>query len=220
MTEPKKNDSDSVSEGLLLSSENRPRCEWAAHVPGFLKYHDTEWGFPVVDEHRIFEKISLEGFQSGLSWRTILDKRPAFREVFLDFDFEKVAQFGERDVARLLGDARIVRHRGKIEATINNAQRACDAVENSGSLGAFIWSYEPPPLEQAPLESSPVISKTEESAKLARDLKKMGWRFFGPTTAYAFMQAMGLVNDHVAGCFVREDCEAARARFIRPSSSP
>jgi DNA-3-methyladenine glycosylase I len=137
---------DLLPDGLLWSDDDRPRCMWAAKVPGFLNYHDTEWGFPVVDEHRLFEKICLEGFQSGLSWRTILDKRPAFREVFLDFDFERVARFGDADVKRLMSDARIVRHRGKINATINNAQRACEAAETYGSLGALIWRYEPPPV--------------------------------------------------------------------------
>jgi DNA-3-methyladenine glycosylase I len=195
---------------------------WAAKVPSFSNYHDTEWGFPVDDEHRLFEKICLEGFQSGLSWRTILDKRPAFREVFLDFDFEQVARFGEADVERLVRDARIVRHRGKIEATVNNARRACEAVETHGSLGALIWRYEPPP-EVRPVRITHDVlmntSRTEDSARLAADLKKLGWRFFGPTTAYAFMQAMGLVNDHVEGCAARDECEAARARFDRPSAT-
>lgn len=207
---------DSLPDGLLRGDDGRPRCQWAAKVPGFLNYHDTEWGFPVVDEHRLFEKICLEGFQSGLSWRTILDKRPAFREVFLDFDFERVARFGDADVQRLMSDARIVRHRGKINATINNAQRACEAVEAHGSLGALIWPYEPPPV-LVDEETRKIVSKNEHSAKLAGDLKKLGWRFFGPTTAYAFMQAMGLVNDHLSGCIIREECEAARAGFVRPT---
>ncbi len=198
---------------LIKSHDGQLRCAWAASVPGFLHYHDTEWGFPVDDEHKLFEKICLEGFQSGLSWRTILDKRPAFREVFIDFDFEKVARFGEKDVKRLLGNARIIRHRGKIEATINNARRACELVEKYGSLGAFIWQYEPLPL---PAPKNELVAHTEDSTRMAKDLKKLGWRFFGPTTAYAFMQAMGLVNDHVAGCVVRDKCEAARKKFIRP----
>ena len=190
-----------------------------ASVPGFADYHDTEWGIPVADDHKLFEKLCLEGFQSGLSWRTILDKRPAFREVFIGFDFERVARFGAADVERLLQDARIVRHRGKIEATIHNARRACEAVEAHGSLGALVWRYEPPP-ERRPVRVTHAtlmsLSKTTDSAKLAADLKKLGWRFFGPTTAYAFMQAMGLVNDHIEGCCVRAMCEAARARFARP----
>jgi DNA-3-methyladenine glycosylase I len=204
---------------LIVGDDDRPRCFWVAKVPGFSNYHDTEWGFPVDDEPRLFEKICLEGFQSGLSWRTILDKRPAFREVFLDFDFEQVARFGDADVQRLLGDARIVRHRGKIEATINNAQRACEAVETHGSLGALIWRYEPPSVARVTHETLMSTSRTEHSARLAADLKKLGWRFFGPTTAYAFMQAMGLVNDHLEGCTVRDECEAARARFVRPSAT-
>ena len=198
---------------LSKSHDGQTRCAWAASVPGFLHYHDTEWGFPVDDDHKLFEKICLEGFQSGLSWRTILDKRPAFREVFLNFNFEKVARFNDADVMRLLGDARIVRHRGKIEATVNNARRACELVEQYGSLGAFIWQYEPAPL---PPPTHELVAHTEASTKLAKDLKKMGWRYFGPTTAYAFMQAMGLVNDHVDGCTIREACEVARQQFKRP----
>ena len=187
------------------------RCDWASAAPGFLEYHDTEWGFPVDDDHKLFEKVCLEGFQSGLSWRTIYDKRPAFRAVFRDFDFEKVARFDSTDVERLLQDARIVRHRGKIEATINNAQRACEMAEEFGSVGAFIWRYEPEPVANVVRPS-----KTPESARLAKDLKRRGWRFFGPTTAYAFMQAMGLVNDHLPGCVIRARCEQARASCVRP----
>jgi DNA-3-methyladenine glycosylase I len=217
MTDPKVSVLDSLPDGLLLGDDGGTRCRWAAKVPEFLNYHDTEWGFPVDDDHTLFEKICLEGFQSGLSWRTILNKRPAFREVFLNFDFEQVARFDNSDVQRLLGDARIVRHRGKIEATISNAQRACDAVKTHGSLGALIWRYEPPLVAKSTHETRQVISKTTDSAKLAADLRKLGWRFFGPTTAYAFMQAMGLVNDHVVGCAIRKTCEAARIAFERPS---
>lgn len=208
-----------LPEGLLLGDDGQPRCTWALKVGGFVKYHDKEWGFPVEDEHRLFEKICLEGFQSGLSWKTILDKRPAFREVFLDFNFEKVARFGEQDVHRLMGDARIVRHRGKIEATINNARMACEAAEIYGSLGALIWRYEPLPVAKERNKTRQITSKTEYSAKFAVDLKKLGWRFFGPTTAYAFMQAMGLVNDHMEGCVVRDVCQAARTKFVRPNST-
>ena len=206
-------------DGVHIGEDGRPRCFWAGAAPGFRPYHDQEWGFPVADEHKLFEKICLEGFQSGLSWRTILTKRPAFREVFLGFDFERVARFTDADVARLLGDARIVRHRGKIMATINNAQRACDAVEEHGSLGALIWRYEPEPHERPGIVTGAWLKEhptSPRSTQLARDLKKLGWRFFGPTTAYAFMQAMGLVNDHLQGCAVREACELARARFTRP----
>jgi DNA-3-methyladenine glycosylase I len=209
-----------LAEGLLLGDDNHVRCFWAGAAPGFAHYHDTEWGFPVDNDHKLFEKVCLEGFQSGLSWRTILNKRPAFREVFLDFDFERVARFGDQDVARLLTDARIVRHRGKIEATINNAQRACTMVDTHGSLGAFIWRHEPPPERRPnPVTKATLMaaSKTAGSAQLAKDLKKLGWRFFGPTTAYAFMQAMGLVNDHIEGCMVRQACETAREGFVRPA---
>lgn len=206
-------------EGLLLGDDGQLRCTWALKVTGFVNYHDKEWGFPVEDEHRLFEKICLEGFQSGLSWKIILDKRPAFREMFLDFDFEKIAQFGEKDVDRLMNDVRIIRHRGKIEATINNARKACEAAEIHGSLGALIWRYEPPLVAKGSNKTRQITSKTEHSAKFAVDLKKLGWRFFGPTTAYAFMQAMGLVNDHTQGCVVRDVCQAARAKFVRPSST-
>jgi DNA-3-methyladenine glycosylase I len=220
MSKPTNAAPDPLPEGLSVGDDGLRRCFWAATIPGFAAYHDREWGFPTADEHRLFEKICLEGFQSGLSWRTILDKRPAFREVFLDFDFDKVARFGDADVARLLGDARIVRHRGKIEATINNARRACEVVEAYGSLAALVWRYEPAPErrpERVTHSSLMSVSKTEYSTRLAADLKKLGWRFFGPTTAYAFMQAMGLVNDHIEGCTVRSECEAARLRFSRPA---
>jgi DNA-3-methyladenine glycosylase I len=209
----------SLADGLRVGADGRPRCFWGATTSSMAAYHDNEWGFPVAGEHKLFEKVCLEGFQSGLSWRTIFDKRPAFREVFKGFDFERVARFGVADVERLLGDARIVRHRGKIEATINNAQRACEMVDEHGSLAAFVWRYEPPaerrpePMTHANLLR---LSQTEDSARLAKDLKQKGWRFFGPTTAYAFMQAMGLVNDHLEGCCVRAECEAARAVFVRP----
>lgn len=220
MTMPDTPEGMPLAEGLLRGADGQVRCFWVGEVPGFAAYHDTEWGFPVAQEHTLFEKICLEGFQSGLSWRTILTKRPAFREVFLNFDFEQVARFGPSDVQRLLGDARIVRHRGKIEATINNAKRACDAVDTYGSLGALLWRYEPPQSRRpARVTHASLTSraKTIDSTQLAKDLKTMGWQFFGPTTAYAFMQAMGLVNDHLEGCFVRERCQHHRAQFPRPS---
>jgi DNA-3-methyladenine glycosylase I len=209
------------ADGLIVGSDLRLRCRWAGGAPGFETYHDTEWGFPVVSDHRLFEKVCLEGFQSGLSWRTILDKRPAFRELFFDFDFERIARFTDADVERLMGDARIVRHRGKIEATVNNAKRARDAVEEHGSLGALLWRYEPPPQPAPGVSADGIVtrpSKTEHSTHLAKDLKKAGWRFFGPTTAYAFMQAMGLVNDHAIGCISRIECDGARSEFDRPVS--
>jgi len=210
-----------LPEGLIYGEDGRVRCRWASAAPDFARYHDTEWGFPVDDDHALFEKICLEGFQSGLSWRTILAKRPAFREVFCDFNFERVARFEQADVERLVTDARIVRHRGKIAATINNARRACEAADAHGSLGALIWQYEPPPPARRGREARrprEVVSKTPHSATLAKDLKKLGWRFFGPTTAYAFMQAMGLVNDHDRGCAIYRECEAARGQFTRPAA--
>lgn len=222
MTNQQSLEVDVLPEGLILGDDGRQRCFWAGKVPGFAAYHDSEWGFPVADEHKLFEKLCLEGFQSGLSWRTILDKRPAFRELFLNFDFERIARFGESDVERLLGDARIVRHRGKIEATINNAQRACKIAETHGSLGALIWRYEPT-MEQRPekftYETLMSNSKPDYAEHLAKELKKLGWRFFGPTTAYAFMQAMGLVNDHLNGCCVRVECQTARDTFESPSAA-
>jgi len=186
----------------------------------YVAYHDEEWGYPVADDRKLFEKICLEGFQSGLSWWTILKKRDAFRAGFSDFDFEKVARFGPPDVERLLGDPGIVRHRGKIEATINNARRACELVEAEGSLAAYLWRFESDPSSRPELltaEALRAMSTSPESVALAKDLKRRGWRFFGPTTAYAFMQAMGLVNDHTHDCIVRARAEEARERFAIPT---
>lgn len=198
---------------LIVGSDGLSRCKWCGAAPDFLNYHDTEWGFPVDDEYRLFEKICLESFQSGLSWRTILTKRENFRAAFHHFDFNKIAKFTHKDVERLLNDAGIVRHRGKIEATINNAKRAQELVKQEGSLAAFIWRYEPD-AEQA---SEPqIVSTSAESIALSKDLKKLGWKFVGPTTAYAFMQAMGLVNDHIVGCLIREPVKQARINFKRP----
>ncbi|GAA3543151.1 DNA-3-methyladenine glycosylase I [Nocardioides daeguensis] len=190
-----------------------PRCPWAVSAPEFPAYHDTEWGFPVVDDQRLFEKVSLEGFQSGLSWRTILVKRPAFRAAFDGFAFEKVAAYDERDVARLLADAGIVRHRGKIEAVINNAGRAIELVEERGSLAAYFWGFEPAVAE---LGEPQTLTTSPAAVAMSKDLKKRGWRFVGPTTAFAFMQAMGLVNDHVVGCVTRDQVAQARAGFTPP----
>jgi DNA-3-methyladenine glycosylase I len=192
----------SASEGLLLGSDGRTRCAWAGDDPLYRDYHDTEWGRPVHDDHRLFEKLCLEGFQAGLSWLTILRKRPAFREVFARFDPEVVAGYGADDVARLLGDARIVRHRGKIEATIANARAYHDVVADVGSLDAFVWSFAPAH-HHPPRRLDDVPATTPEATALSRDLKRRGWRFVGPTTVYAFMQAMGLVEDHLVGCEVR-----------------
>lgn len=193
--------------------DGKPRCQWAGSAPDFFPYHDTEWGFPVADDRRLFEKICLEGFQAGLSWRTILDKRENFRAAFQGFDFERVARFTQRDVTRLLKDQGIVRHRGKIEASINNAKRACELVEEEGSLAAYFWRFEPDPKTLPPPQSQ---TTSETSVALSKDLKKRGWRFVGPTTAYAFIQAMGLINDHVEGCVIRTEIERAREAFKRP----
>jgi DNA-3-methyladenine glycosylase I len=196
----------------ITGPDGKPRCKWCAATREYLHYHDTEWGFPVDDDQRLFEKISLEGFQSGLSWRTILAKRENFREVFQHFDFNKIARFKEKDVERLLQNEGIVRHRGKIEAVINNAQRACELVEREGSLAAFIWRYEPKTVHAEPQTAS----TSPESVALSKDLKKMGWKFVGPTTVYAFMQAMGLLNDHVEDCVIRAKVASARKKFKRP----
>lgn len=195
--------------------DGKPRCLWCNAAPEFFHYHDTEWGFPVSDDYRLFEKLSLESFQSGLSWRTILAKRENFRAAFHHFDFNKIARFTHRDINRLLKDEGIVRHRGKIEAVINNAQRAQELIEREESLAAFLWRYEPD-AKQLPKPQS--VSTSPESIALSKDLKKMGWKFVGPTTAYAFMQAMGLINDHVEGCVTRVKVERARKEFKRPTT--
>jgi len=192
--------------------DGRPRCRWCAAAPEFFAYHDREWGFPVGDDIRLFEKLCLESFQSGLSWRTILAKRENFRAAFAGFDFRKVARFDGADVARLLADAGIVRHRGKIEAVINNARRCCELVEDEGSLAAFVWRFEPQG-EQPPPQSR---STSPESVAMSKELKKRGWKFVGPTTVYAFMQAMGLINDHAEGCALHGEAETARRAFDRP----
>ncbi len=197
--------------------DGKPRCRWCGAAPEFLVYHDTEWGFPVSDDHRLFEKLSLEAFQCGLSWRTILTKRENFRAAFHHFDFDRIARFTLRDVERLLQDAGIVRHRGKIEAVINNAQRAQELVKREGSLAAFIWAYEPDSGQQAKPQTA---STSAASISLSKDLKKQGWKFVGPTTVYAFMQAVGLMNDHVEECIIRIKVERARAKFKRPTASP
>jgi DNA-3-methyladenine glycosylase I len=193
-----------LPDGLALAPDGRPRCRWGVSTPDYLAYHDAEWGKPVRDDRRLFEKLCLEGFQSGLSWLTILRKREAFRAAFAGFDFAAVAKFGARDVKRLLGDAGIVRHRGKIESTINNARRALELAGEHGSIAAYVWQFVPPPAERPKkLTRGSIPSKTETSTRLSKDLKKRGWTFVGPTTVYAFMQAMGLVNDHLEGCVSR-----------------
>jgi DNA-3-methyladenine glycosylase I len=197
--------------GLITGDDGVTRCFWGDSPEIYRGYHDSEWGFPVHDDRRLFEKLCLEGFQAGLSWLTILRKRENFRAAFAGFDFERVARFGPRDVERLLGDPGIIRHRGKIEATINNARRAVELVEAEGSIAAYVWRYQPPP-ESRPatltLTALRAIAQTPESTALSKDLKRRGWRFVGPTTVYAFMQAMGLVNDHLEGCDIRAAANA------------
>jgi DNA-3-methyladenine glycosylase I len=196
-----------------LGPDKKKRCRWSSAAPEFLDYHDNEWGLPTRDDRRLFEKLSLEGFQSGLSWRTILAKREGFRAAFHHFDFDRVSRFTQRDVVRLLRDEGIVRHRGKIEAVINNAKRAQELVRQEGSLAAFIWRYEP--AEDGRAKRQPA-STSPESIALSKELKKRGWKFVGPTTVYAFMQAMGLINDHVEGCIIRPKSDRARKSFRRP----
>lgn len=198
---------------IATDEDGIARCSWACATTQYKRYHDEEWGYPVGDDRRLFEKICLEGFQSGLSWRTILEKRENFRAAFHDFDFHKVAKFGEDDVERLLQDAGIIRHRGKIEATINNARRAVELIEETGSLAAYFWTFEP---DDRMWDGKDMPGSTPQSAALSKDLKKRGWKFVGPTTAYAFMQAMGLVNDHAPGCDARDKVEAARDAFEVP----
>jgi DNA-3-methyladenine glycosylase I len=208
-----------VTDGIVRGEDGVRRCYWAdsAGVGGseYRAYHDREWGFPVADDIRLFEKLSLEGFQAGLSWLTILRKREDFRRAFAGFDFETVARFGERDVERLLGDASIIRHRGKIEAVINNAGRAVELVESEDSLAAYVWRFEPSRRPRR-VERGDVVAETPESRALAKDLKRRGWRFVGPTTVHAFMQAMGLVNDHMTGCAARGSAARARKDFRVP----
>ena len=204
--------------GELMSAtiqgpDGRPRCGWCGAAPEFFAYHDSEWGFPVGDDRRLFEKLCLEGFQSGLSWRTILAKRESFRAAFHGFDVDRVARFTEADVERLPQDPGIVRHRGKIEAVVNNARRAQELVGQEGSLAAFVWRYEPDPAEIVRPQSA---STSAQSIALSKALKKRGWKFVGPTTVYAFMQAMGLVNDHLEDCVIRAEVEQARSAFRRP----
>jgi DNA-3-methyladenine glycosylase I len=208
----------SESDGLVRGADGRVRCWWGASAPEYVGYHDHEWGFPVADDVRLFEKLSLEGFQSGLSWLTILRKREGFRRAFEGFDFERIARFGTRDVARLLADPAIVRNRAKIEAVINNARRTIELVEHEGSIARYVWRFEPQPRARLiDRDALRALAQTAESKSLARDLKRRGWRFVGPTTVYAFMQAMGLVNDHIAGCEAGAEAQRARAEFRSPA---
>ncbi|MEY8216523.1 MAG: DNA-3-methyladenine glycosylase I [Colwellia sp.] len=197
----------------ILGPDGKPRCSWCSSAPELFDYHDNEWGFPVSDDKKLFEKLCLESFQSGLSWRTILAKRENFRAAFHEFDFNEMAKFTERDVERLLKDEGIVRHRGKIEAVINNAKCAKDLIKKEGSLAGYFWQYEP---KSDNLVEPQSASTSSESIALAKALKKLGWKFIGPTTMYAFLQAMGIINDHVEGCVVRNKVERVRAKFKRP----
>lgn len=208
-----------LADGLFRGPDGAPRCRWCEATPAYQHYHDQEWGFPVTDERRLFEKLCLEGFQAGLSWLTILNKRENFRRGFVNFEAEAVVQFGEADVARLLADTGIVRHRGKIESTINNAKRVLELREEFGSLAAYAWRFEPLPSsrpKKATLAALRAFTTTAESIAMSKDLKKRGWSFVGPTTVYAFMQAMGLVNDHIEGCGAREAALAARKALTPP----
>lgn len=196
--------------------DGQPRCRWCAAAPEFLDYHDREWGFPVDNDNCLFEKLCLEGFQSGLSWRTILAKRDNFRAAFLGFDFNRVARFTDADIERLVQDPGIVRHRGKIVAVVNNARGAQELVKQEGSLAAYVWRFEPKASGLSPPQTASVSAA---SIAMSKDLKRRGWSFVGPTTVYAFMQAMGLINDHAEGCVTRDKAAAARAAFRRPAAT-
>jgi DNA-3-methyladenine glycosylase I len=209
---------------LIQHTDGHHRCSWCKQGEAFANYvlyHDAEWGQPVADERRLFEKITLEGFQSGLSWITVLRKRDRFREVFAGFDFEKVARFGAPDIERLVLDAGIIRHRGKIVSAINNARRVCDLIDHHGpgALAKLVWAHEPD-VKSRPKKITPevaaTLAQTTESAALSKALKKLGFSFVGPTTMYAFMQSMGVVNDHLHGCSAQVQVAAARAAFVRP----
>ncbi|WP_439273511.1 DNA-3-methyladenine glycosylase I [Pseudochrobactrum sp. HB0163] len=209
-----------LADGLCRGEDGKIRCSWHGNLPDYQHYHDNEWGHPVDSDFRLFEKICLEGFQSGLSWLTILRKRESFRKAFAGFDFYKVAAFTEADIERLMQDKGIVRHRGKIRSVVNNAARAIELVGEKGSLAAYFWRFEPDAakrpqhIDLATLRANPL---TETSSLISGDLKKRGWTFVGPTTVYAFMQAMGMVNDHLEGCYCRPVIDRLRQDFIRPS---
>ncbi|WP_052549899.1 DNA-3-methyladenine glycosylase I [Enhygromyxa salina] len=209
-----------LSPGLIQDADQR-RCWWCGEHPDYQHYHDHEWGFPVDDDHRLFEKLCLEGFQSGLSWLTILRKRENFRRAFAGFDYEAIARWrASSRVDRLLEDAGIVRHRGKIEATLNNAKQAVALADEFGSLAAYFWRWEPDAKARPKRMTKAALTKlgpAPEAAAMAKDLKRRGFAFFGPTTAYAFMQAMGLVNDHIEGCTTRDRVFQAREQFTRPA---
>ena len=212
-------DDTTAPTGLFVDDQQVTRCVWCRATPHYQHYHDQEWGFPVSSDTRLFEKICLEGFQAGLSWLTILNKRESFRAAFAGFDMDKVAAFDDADVKRLVLDAGIVRHRGKIVSTINNAQKAMALREEFGSLAAYFWRFEPEAAtrpSQITRQTLSGITTSPESIALSKDLRKRGWSFVGPTTMYAFMQAMGLVNDHLEGCDARERALQARQAFVVP----
>jgi len=209
----------SAIDGLVEGSDGRLRCWWSSGLPDYEAYHDAEWGRPVTDDRRLFEKLCLEGFQSGLSWLTILRKRENFRRAFANFEPAAVAAFGEEDIERLVADPGIVRHRGKIVSTINNARRALDLIASEGSLAAYVWRFEPPTSERPPRFDRAALSAATTAPaaiRMSKDLKKRGWSFVGPTTVYAFMQAMGLVNDHLEGCPCRAEALRLRAELVPP----
>ncbi|MEZ4985187.1 MAG: DNA-3-methyladenine glycosylase I [Saprospiraceae bacterium] len=208
-----------MKEGLHTGADGLERCWWQQGLPEYAHYHDTEWGYPVSDDRKLFEKICLEGFQSGLSWITVLRKRDHFRAAFQGFDPEQVVNFKEERVVELLQNPGIIRHRGKIESTIHNARKALDLMNEKGSLAAYFWSFEPPAHERPSRVTYPTVStlaQTPTSVALSKDLKKRGWKFVGPVTMYAFMQAMGLVNDHLEGCHCRVKVLSAREQFVLP----
>ena len=191
--------STTLNDSLVFGNDGKRRCWWCGDDPEYVRYHDEEWGRPMHDDERLFEKICLEGFQAGLSWLTILRKRPAFRESFANFEIQRVANFTQRDIDKLVLNAGIVRHRGKIESTINNAKRAIELAEEKGSLAEYFWEFEPRKSPKLRTKAD-VVATTDESTRMSKDLKRRGWSFVGPTTCYAFMQSMGMVNDHIVGC--------------------
>lgn len=209
------------SKGLIKGDDGKTRCWWHGNDPEYLRYHDEEWGYPVSDDIHLFEKICLEGFQAGLSWLTILRKRDNFRAAFDNFDFKKVSRYSDKKIEKLLKDAGIVRHRGKIESTINNAKKVQEIIQEFGSLAAYFWQFEPDPKnrpKKCDYKTLSALTKTPESIAMSKDLKKRGWSFVGPTTCYAFMQSMGMVNDHLEGCYCREKSEKLRRKFKRPKA--
>jgi len=210
---------DENNTGLIEGSDGKNRCLWHGNDPEYLRYHDEEWGNPVDNDIQLFEKICLEGFQAGLSWLTILRKRDNFREAFDGFDYNKVSKYSDKNIERLVLNAGIIRHRGKIVSTINNANRALEMVEEFGSLGSYFWQYEPTKKQRPSkfdYKSLTSFTITDQSKAMSKDLKKRGWSFVGPTTCYAFMQAMGIVNDHIDGCICREKITNKRQKFKRP----